>query len=86
MTIQQRGQKQPATFAQVRPRARFDQIVHSDRDVHDWFLEWTIWKCNANGALVAPLYVGFTIDQNPNSISDYVVTPLGSGFRMQSKN
>ncbi len=86
MTVQQRDQKKPATFDSVRPGARFDQILHYDRAVHDWFLEWTIWKCAANGSPIAPIYTGFTIDKNPNSISYYVVTPVGSAFQMTRKN
>ncbi|HVA28891.1 MAG TPA: hypothetical protein VNF68_11965 [Candidatus Baltobacteraceae bacterium] len=86
MTVQQRDQKKPATFDRVRPGARFDQILHYDRDIHDWFLEWTIWNCSASGELIAPIYTGFAIDRNPNSISDYVVTPLGSAFQMTRKN
>jgi len=86
MTVQQRDQRKPATFDRVRPGARFDQILHYDLAIHDWFLEWTIWKCDANGGLIAPIYTGFVIDRNPNSISDYVVKPLGSGFQMIRKN
>ena len=64
----------------------FDQIVYFNRTVHDWFFEWTIWTCDARGALIAPISSGFVIDKSPYSISDFVITPLGSGFQMKSKN
>ncbi len=86
MTVQQRDQKKPATFDRVLPQGNFDQTMHFDRTVHDWFLEWTIWNCDARGALIAPISSGFVIDKSPYSISDYVITPLGSGFQMKSKN
>lgn len=86
VTIQQRGQSRPATFAPVKPEASFDHTTHSDKDVYDWFLEWTVWKCDANGNLSAPIYTGWVVDNKPMSISDYVVTPLGSGFQMARKN
>ena len=86
MTVQQRDQKRPATFDGVRPGKTFDHTVPFDRPDHDWFLEWTIWKCDARGGLLAPISSGFVIDKSPYSISDFVITPLGSGFQMRSKS
>ena len=86
MTVQQRDQKMPATFDGVRPGKTFDQTVRFDRSDHDWFLEWTIWKCDDRGGLIAPLYSAFTVDQVPYSISEYDVMPLGSGYQMKPRN
>ncbi len=86
MTVQQRDQKKPTTFDRILPHKSFDQIVHFDRTVHDWFLEWTIWKCDARGGVLAPISSGFVIDKSPYSISDFVITPLASGFQMRIKS
>ena len=86
MTVQQRDQKRPATFDRVLPQRSFDQTVHFDRTVHDWFLEWTIWKCDASGMLKSPISSGFVIDKSPYSISDFVVTAKGTTFEMARRN
>lgn len=38
------------------------------------------------GGVLAPISSGFVIDKSPYSISDFVITPLASGFQMRIKS
>jgi hypothetical protein len=84
VAVQQRGPYATHQFPAVRPGMTLNDYASFSTDVHEFFIEWTVWRCDTSRGLklLAPVYTGWRIDVSPGTTSKYTVRPYNSTYEM----